>query len=72
MNASASSDTGTGTGDLSPVKFSRLSRRGILLGLSGLQLVMSGIAAGSLVAAVSPAAGLPRSSRRRLRRFTLL
>jgi len=38
-----------GTSDLTPVKFSRLSRRGVLLGLSGLQLVMSGIAAGSLV-----------------------
>jgi hypothetical protein len=38
-----------GASDLTPVKFSRLSRRGVLLGLSGLQLVMSGIAAGSLV-----------------------
>lgn len=34
---------------LTPVKFSRLSRRGVLLGLSGLQLTMTGIAAASLV-----------------------
>ncbi|QCX27727.1 SCO6880 family protein [Nocardioides jishulii] len=33
---------------LTPVKFSRLSRRGVLLGLSPLQLVMAGIGAGSL------------------------
>jgi len=38
-----------GTSELTPVKFSRLSRRGVLLGLSGLQLVMSGIGAGVLV-----------------------
>jgi hypothetical protein len=37
------------TSELSPVKFSRLSRRGVLLGLSGLQLVMCSIGAGSLV-----------------------
>ncbi|KRF32471.1 SCO6880 family protein [Nocardioides sp. Soil805] len=34
---------------LAPVKFSRLSRRGVLLGLSGLQLVMAGIGAASLI-----------------------
>ncbi len=34
---------------LTPVKFSRLSRRGVLLGLSGLQLVMTGIAAAALI-----------------------
>jgi hypothetical protein len=34
---------------LTPVKFSRLSRRGVLLGLSGLQLTMAGIAAAALV-----------------------
>ena len=37
------------TSELSPVKFSRLSRRGVLLGLSGLQLVMCSIGAGALV-----------------------
>lgn len=34
---------------LTPVKFSRLVRRGVLLGLSGPQLTMTGIAAGSLI-----------------------
>jgi hypothetical protein len=34
---------------LTPVKFSRLSRRGVLLGLSGLQLAMTGIAAAALI-----------------------
>ncbi|HXH78387.1 SCO6880 family protein [Nocardioides sp.] len=34
---------------LTPIKFSRLVRRGVLLGLSGPQLVMTGLAAGSLV-----------------------
>ncbi|WP_310964124.1 SCO6880 family protein [Nocardioides terrisoli] len=34
---------------LTPVKFSRLARRGVLLGLSGPQLVMAGLAAGSLI-----------------------
>jgi hypothetical protein len=34
---------------LTPVKFSRLSRRGVLLGLSGLQLTMAGIAAAARV-----------------------
>lgn len=37
---------------LTPVKFSRLSQRGVLLGLSPLQLVMAGIGAGSLVLAL--------------------
>lgn len=36
--------------ELAPVKFSRLARRGVLLGLSGAQLVVIGIAAGTLVA----------------------
>jgi hypothetical protein len=35
--------------ELTPVKFSRLSRRGVLLGLSGLQLTMAGMAAAALV-----------------------
>ncbi|MDF1605894.1 SCO6880 family protein [Nocardioides sp. YIM 152315] len=34
---------------LTPVKFSRLSRRGILLGLSGPQLMMASCAAGTLI-----------------------
>src|SRR4051794_3860579 len=34
---------------LTPVKFSRLSRRGVLLGLSGAQLVMGSLAAGTLI-----------------------
>lgn len=34
---------------LTPVKFSRLVRRGVLLGLSGPQLAMTGVAAGSLI-----------------------
>ncbi|KQW42699.1 hypothetical protein ASC77_23445 [Nocardioides sp. Root1257] len=34
---------------MSPVKFSRLSRRGILLGLSGPQLMMASLAAGTLM-----------------------
>ena len=31
--------------ELAPVKFSRLTRRGVLLGLSGAQLVVVGVAA---------------------------
>jgi hypothetical protein len=34
---------------LTPIKFSRLTRRGVLLGLSGGQLVMASLAAGSLI-----------------------
>ena len=34
---------------LTPVKFSRLSKRGVLLGLSGLQLVVVGLGAVALV-----------------------
>src|SRR4051794_37802842 len=34
---------------LTPLKFSRLARRGILLGLSGPQLVMASLAAGTLI-----------------------
>ena len=45
---STSAPTGSAS-DLTPVKFSRLSRRGVLLGLSGLQLVATGIGVGSLV-----------------------
>ena len=37
---------------LSPIKFSRLTRRGVLLGLSGPQLACVGTAAGSLVLAL--------------------
>ena len=38
--------------DLAPVKFSRLSRRGVLLGLSGSQLVVVGMGAATLVVAL--------------------
>jgi len=38
--------------ELSPVKFSRLTRRGVLLGLSGSQLVVVGIGASTLVFAL--------------------
>ena len=34
---------------LTPVKFSRLTRRGVLLGLSGPQLVMASLASGTLI-----------------------
>ena len=34
---------------LTPIKFSRLTKRGILLGLSGPQLVMASLAAGTLI-----------------------
>lgn len=46
-----SGNAGSGNGEpaLTPVKFSRLSRRGILLGLSGPQLVMASLAAGTLI-----------------------
>ena len=47
MSTSSASD-----GQLTPVKFSRLSRRGVLLGLSGLQLLMASIGAASLVLAL--------------------
>ncbi|TYL51690.1 PrgI family protein [Nocardioides sp. BGMRC 2183] len=42
---------------LSPVKFSRLARRGILLGLSGAQLVVVGLAAAVLVAGLYTGGG---------------
>src|SRR4051795_12238512 len=38
--------------ELAPVKFSRLTRRGVLLGLSGSQLVVVGIGAVALVFAL--------------------
>src|SRR4051812_30446593 len=38
-----------GEPSLTPIKFSRLTRRGILLGLSGPQLVMASLAAGTLI-----------------------
>lgn len=41
-----SADSGT---TLTPIKFSRLTRRGVLLGLSGPQLTMASLAAGTLV-----------------------
>ncbi len=47
MSAPATSEPG-----LTPIKFSRLTRRGVLLGLSGPQLTVVGIAAGALVLAL--------------------
>lgn len=44
-----STTTTVSDSNLTPVKFSRLSRRGVLLGLSGLQLTMAGAAAATLV-----------------------
>lgn len=44
MSTSANTEPG-----LSPIKFSRLARRGVLLGLSGPQLVMAGLGAGTLI-----------------------
>jgi len=44
-----SADTSTPRSALTPVKFSRLSRRGVLLGLSGLQLVAVSMAAAILI-----------------------
>lgn len=47
MSAPATSEPG-----LTPIKFSRLTRRGVLLGLSGPQLAVLGTAAGALVLAL--------------------
>ena len=44
--------------ELSPVKFSRLTRRGVLLGLSGSQLVVVGIGAITLVFALYLGGGM--------------
>lgn len=44
--------------ELSPVKFSRLARRGVLLGLSGAQLVVVSIAAVTLIAALYLGGGI--------------
>lgn len=44
--------------ELSPVKFSRLARRGVLLGLSGSQLIVVSIAAVTLVAALYLGGGM--------------
>lgn len=49
MTAMSTPTAGTAASDLQPVKFSRLSRRGILLGLSLSQLVTAGIGAVVLV-----------------------
>jgi hypothetical protein len=46
------STTGSGDTALSPVKFSRLARRGVILGLSAAQLVVVGTAAAVLVLAL--------------------
>ena len=47
-----------GGGELVPVKFSRLTRRGILLGLSLSQLITLGVGGASLVAAFYGGGGL--------------
>ncbi|WP_244928525.1 SCO6880 family protein [Nocardioides sp. W7] len=44
MSASTSSEP-----SLTPIKFSRLTRRGVLLGLSGPQLLMAALASGTLI-----------------------
>lgn len=53
-----SSETTSRSGELVPVKFSRLSRRGIILGLSTTQLVTLGIGILTLVAAFYAGGGL--------------
>ncbi len=53
----ARSETMTGS-DLEPVKFSRLTRRGILLGLSLSQLIALGIGGASLIAAFYAGGGI--------------
>src|SRR3954451_17483547 len=45
--------------ELAPVKFSRLTRRGVLLGLSGSRLVVVGVGAGGLVFALYVGGGAP-------------
>lgn len=55
--ATTSSATG-GDHELTPVKFSRLARRGLLLGLSGPQLAVVGIAAVTLVGSLYLGGGL--------------
>lgn len=45
-------------GDLVPVKFSRLTRRGVLLGLSVSQLVALGLGVGTLVWAFYAGGGI--------------
>ena len=47
-----------GGGELVPVKFSRLTRRGILLGLSLPQLIVLGIAILTVVASLYTAGGM--------------
>ena len=41
--------TTTGEPELTPIKFSRLTRRGVLLGLSGPQLMMASLTSGTLI-----------------------
>lgn len=53
-----SSHTSTHDYELSPVKFSRLARRGVLLGLSGAQLVVVSIGAVTLVGALYLGGGI--------------
>lgn len=53
-----STDGSSNIRELSPVKFSRLARRGVLLGLSGAQLIVTGVAALTLVGVLYLGGGL--------------
>src|SRR5690606_10970493 len=51
-------DTTTTTGELVPVKFSRLTRRGLILGLSLSQMIALGIGGASLIGALYAGGGI--------------
>lgn len=53
-----SSETSRSVGEVVPVKFSRLSRRGIILGLSTTQLITLGIGVLTLVGAFYAGGGM--------------
>ena len=50
--------TTTGAGELVPVKFSRLTRRGLILGLSLSQMIALGIGGASLIGALYAGGGI--------------
>ena len=50
--------TTTDEPELTPIKFSRLTRRGVLLGLSGPQLLMASLASGTLISGLYVGAAL--------------
>ena len=56
MSAKQTEPAGS-SGELVPVKFSRLTRRGILLGLSAAQLVTVGIAIATIITALYAGGG---------------